>query len=358
MTVLNTAPFQRDRYIYATCFMVIVLHFVAHQILGTPFLSSFYILFTFKAFAMTCLLGFVVYFFVLLYRREKSPLSQYAKFISYPFKHPSEALNIALMLTAISLILSVYTSVKDAISFINPFYLDPLLISLEEKIHFGYQPWQLTHALFNSSLATGVINLFYNLWFFFCWIFIIYFCVATRNAQLRQQALISFIGCWMLIGGVLAILFSSVGPCFYGNAYDQSPLFDPLMTLLNAQHNELLEQDMYIAVWALKTQDLLWSSHIANASTFGEGISAMPSMHVSMATLMALSLSALNKKLGVLGWLYLVMIQIGSVHLGWHYALDGYVSIPLTIAIWYAVKKLVPSPNAIREKQPRMRPYA
>lgn len=354
MVLLDPIPFRRDKYIYFLTIASILVHFALHRIFGTPFLSNIYLAFTFKAFALTGVLGLIAYFFVLIYQKEKSPLKKYFELFTYPLRNPSEAINFILMLTAISFVLSVYSSTKDAIPFLIPYYADPLLIAIEEKIHFGYQPWEITHSIFSTSLATGVINLFYNLWFFFCWIFLIYFCMATHKAHIRQQAIISFIACWLLIGGLLATLLSSVGPCYYGYLYDQSPLFDPLMDLLTSQNNKLQAQDSFLGVWALKTQDALWESYISETSNFGSGISAMPSMHVSMATLMALSLSALNRKLGVLGWLYVFVILIGSVHLGWHYALDGYLSIPLTVAIWYAVKNLSQSTRPIEEPKKKI----
>ena len=354
MMRLDATPFKRDKYIYLLTIASILIHFILHQAFGTPFLTNLYLVFTFKAFVVTGAMGLVAYFFVLIYRREKSPLKKYFELIKYPFKNPSEAINFSLMLAAISFILSVYSSTKDAIPYLVPYYLDPFLVSLEETLHFGYQPWEITHSIFTTSFATGVINLLYNLWFFFCWIFLIYFCMAVHKAQIRQQAIISFIFCWLLIGGVCATLLSSVGPCYYSYLYDNPPLFDPLMELLTSQNNELLEKDGFLGVWALKTQHELWNSYLSDDSIFGSGISAMPSMHVSMATLMALSLSALNKKLGVLGWLYVFVILIGSVHLGWHYALDGYLSIPLTVAIWYAVKKLSQSTRPIEEPKKKI----
>ncbi len=67
----------------------------------------------------------------------------------------------------------------------------------------------------------------------------------------------------------------------------------------------------------------------------GSGISAMPSMHVSMSVLMALGVSSLNKKLGFAFWGFTLIIYIGSFLLGWHYAVDGLVSAPITVFIWY-----------------------
>jgi len=43
-----------------------------------------------------------------------------------------------------------------------------------------------------------------------------------------------------------------------------------------------------------------------------------------------------------LGWIfavYLGLIQIGSVILGWHYAVDGYAAIILACLIWYGVRR-------------------
>lgn len=73
----------------------------------------------------------------------------------------------------------------------------------------------------------------------------------------------------------------------------------------------------------------------------GFGISAMPRMHVSTAVIMALGCCSISKKLGLLMWTYALFIQIGSVHLAWHYAVDGYLSAIITIAIWFVVGKMV-----------------
>jgi membrane-associated phospholipid phosphatase len=64
--------------------------------------------------------------------------------------------------------------------------------------------------------------------------------------------------------------------------------------------------------------------------------SAFPSMHVTMVTLLALAAWPIG---GALRWLYIAYaaaILVGSVRLGWHYAVDGYVAATSTIALWFS----------------------
>ena len=60
----------------------------------------------------------------------------------------------------------------------------------------------------------------------------------------------------------------------------------------------------------------------------------MPSVHNGLAALFALAASRLNRIAGWALWAYAALIWLGSIHLGWHYALDGIVGIALTYGIW------------------------
>jgi membrane-associated phospholipid phosphatase len=99
----------------------------------------------------------------------------------------------------------------------------------------------------------------------------------------------------------------------------------------------LHEADSTYSVWALKTQDLLWQKYATREVIFAGGISAMPSMHVAMATLFALVCWRTRRWLGIVMATYAVIIQIGSVHLAWHYAIDGYAGSLGMLLIWWAV---------------------
>jgi membrane-associated phospholipid phosphatase len=129
----------------------------------------------------------------------------------------------------------------------------------------------------------------------------------------------------------MATLTPSVGPCFYGRVYHVDPyanLMRQLYAINSTYHlNELI------------LQHRLWVDHAHEVIAVGSGVSAMPSMHVSVATVTGLFLRRI--RLGWLGAFWVGAIWIGSIHLGWHYASDGLVAILGTILVWKAVSYIL-----------------
>lgn len=280
-----------------------------------------------------------VYFVFLLVRLEKRPLLCYWRKVVAMWSHRSNLIASVVLLTAISVFLSSFSATKSLIPLIHPFEYDALFHQWDVQLFSGVEPWKVVHGAFDSALMTMAINLAYNIWLLMVWATLSFFLIA-RNAKARMQFLLSWILCWVLLGVVLATLLSSAGPAFLHRLNPEDTRYRELMDLLQSHHQWLVAND-WLGIWALNTQDQLWQAYDTGKEMLGSGISAMPSMHVSMAVMMALGAWSLNRWLGVVFWLYSGLIFVGSVALGWHYAVDGLVSFPLTCLIWYGVGKTI-----------------
>ena len=60
-------------------------------------------------------------------------------------------------------------------------------------------------------------------------------------------------------------------------------------------------------------------------------------MHVASTWLVARMLQTNGRNAAVAGWTFFALILVGSVHLGWHYAIDGYLGMLGAWIIWRAV---------------------
>jgi membrane-associated phospholipid phosphatase len=194
-------------------------------------------------------------------------------------------------------------------------------------------PWRITHGFLGDAASTFVVNFFYNSWMYVMIGVLYWQLFSLRDPKLRMQFFYSYFLCWTIIGVLFAILLSSAGPCFYAGIVEATDPYQPLM-------QRLQEIDAQYAVWALDTQQLLWDNYANSSTGFGSGISAMPSMHVSMAFLFFLVGWRTHPAAAIAFGLYAMMVLVGSVHLGWHYAVDGYAGLVLTVLVWLAAGRL------------------
>ena len=222
----------------------------------------------------------------------------------------------------------VFVDVKAAIPTLNPFSWDTFFSNLDRTLHFGRQPWEWLQPLLGYAPITFLININYNAWFLVMWMVWVFFAFADKPSELRTRFFLSYFAVWILIGGLLAIVFSSAGPCFYGRLGLTPDPYAGLMAYLRGV-NEV------VPVWAVSMQDMLWQGHIDK--TLIDGISGMPSMHNGSALLFGLAGYQVSRPIGRILFGHAFLIFIGSVHLGWHYAVDDYVSWAFTLVIWYAM---------------------
>lgn len=213
--------------------------------------------------------------------------------------------------------MAAFTSLKSMLTYASPFWADPLFADLDRSM-FGDDPWRITHALLGP--ATPVIDQMYGLWIPIKAAMMLAL-LAAPPSRLKAQAMISQAAMWALMGIVLAYAFSSAGPIFYDRITNEGRFADLHIG------SELV---------AGRVSEYLWVELASGHIAFGSGISAMPSMHVAIAVWAAYILARFGRLPAAIGWLYIAMIFVGSVHLGWHYAVDGIVSGIGAVLVWKA----------------------
>jgi hypothetical protein len=216
--------------------------------------------------------------------------------------------------------------VKAAIPSIQPFLWDELFMRLDRALFLGLDPWAAFQSVLGFPYITALFSVFYNMWIIVIAV-VISFVLFAGSSSLRTQFLMSCVLSWIIAGNVLAILFSSAGPCYYGFLVDgENPYLAQMEYLRHAD-------EVTGMVFSLQVQDILWSAYVSNEGRIS-GISAMPSLHIIFALLMGFYVIRRNRPFGFVLLAYAGIIFIGSVHLAWHYAVDGLAALVLALAIW------------------------
>ena len=254
--------------------------------------------------------------------RSREPLAAWRSSIVRAFS-PHVVAGVLLFVT-LCLFMAVFSSIKQMLTDVAPFFADPYLADLDARLHWQ-DPWLITTAAMPLRLMPALEALYLGTWGLMLVVSMLAVLFVPAMQPVRAQYVWTFLLVWSVLGNVLAAAVMSAGPVFYENVTGD-PRFAGLIAYLERNSGQGL------------IQTFLWSAYSGNEpGVVGAGISAFPSMHVASATMCALVAANAHRWLRWAGVAYCAVIMFGSVHLGWHYAVDGYFSIAATVLIWKVV---------------------
>jgi hypothetical protein len=227
------------------------------------------------------------------------------------------------LFVSLSIHMGVFTSIKTMLTDVVPFFADPLLAHLDKALH-GQDPWRYTTALLPPGLTKSLERIYFGAWGLLLPASLLACLLLPRLEGVRMQYLWTYLVAWPLLGNVVAGALMSAGPVYYD------------LVTGDARFAGLMD---YLARYSLAQpwRADLWNTYASGQVGFGTGISAFPSLHLVNATLLVLLASRVHRSLMWTAAGFCAVILFGSVHLGWHYAVDGYFSIIATVAIWKIV---------------------
>jgi PAP2 superfamily len=258
--------------------------------------------------------------------KPESPTRQMITDVAGLFRKPAAIITGLPLLAAMVIFNKGMLELKPMIPYVNPFAWDVTFASLDRTLHGGFDVWTLLQPLLGYDYVSFGISIFYNFWFLALFGCFTWFGFATRPSVNRTQFFLSYMLTWWIGGGLLAVAFSSAGPVYYSGIGLSPDPFAPLMAYLR-------DVDLRLPIWSLDTQQLLWDGYTGKTSPIG--ISAFPSMHNASALLFAFATWRRSRALGIAFAIYCGIILVGSVHLGWHYAVDGYAGLALAALCWW-----------------------
>ncbi|MEZ5946861.1 MAG: phosphatase PAP2 family protein [Hyphomonas sp.] len=227
-------------------------------------------------------------------------------------------------LVSFALFMSAYSGIKVRIPSLHPFAWDDAFVAWDRALFFGHDPWAVFGFIYDSPFLLRSVDFLYDLWaVLLVGSWMVCFVMGNRaDVARRLQYCLALILTWFVGGNLLAIFFSSAGPCFYDHvgvdpAY-YSGLFDRLAATPGLRAPEM--------------QQMLWQTFEQDGLGIG-GISAAPSMHCATAFLFVLMFGRTPLRRTVTG-VYFAVILSGSVILGWHYFIDGLMGAAIAFACW------------------------
>jgi hypothetical protein len=237
---------------------------------------------------------------------------------------------ILRFLICLELVFTCYTTIKQAIPFLNPDLFDNELLKIDQFLHFGFSPSAFISDNAHFKQFNKLLDKFYLFWFSAKILLLSYFLIHFSKTK-KHIFLSSYLMIW-IIGVFTGAIFPSLGP------------FALKLTNLPAAGMDFscAAQNILLNIYQAK----LPITFSGNGNMFfGYGLMAFPSLHVTACILYFYFLKDENEILKYLSLVFLIIIFAGSIYSGWHYALDGYFGIIIVLISVKTAKYLVHTRN-------------
>lgn len=254
---------------------------------------------------------------------EESPANALAKRASFWLREDFRGAGIILTYILVAMAIFSFGTMKSTMPQVFEFSLDEQLIQLDRALFFGRDPYQIMMLIAGRDLPLVVISFVYQAWLLLVVAFMTWSILRFRDARALRYNF-SMVLSFFLSGTLCAYIFSSAGPCFlekFGNDH-----YAPLMAHLRDAHERTG------MIWSLTGQEMLWQAYVGTGGKIS-GISAMPSLHNVFAFLWVLT----TWKWPILRTTFAInfcIVFVGSIVLGWHYAVDAFAGVFLAIITW------------------------
>lgn len=268
----------------------------------------------------------------LYHKRPDSPFSHLKARYTAPAFTRKVAAGLPMLGVAI-ILLPYFSKMKSAIPLFNEYTWDRAFIEWDRAIFFGQDAWQVLHPIIGYPIVTAFLALLYQLWFLLLYPGVMFFAFARIDSQVRRQFFLTYVLSWTVIGGAMATMLASVGPCFAG------PMLG--ITTFDAQMAYLYSANEQMPIMVLPVQEMLLDWYGKAENGLGSGITAMPSMHCAIAFLYWIAVRRISAKWGAFFAVFFFITWISSVHLAYHYAVDGLVSLIAVAAIWALSQRII-----------------
>ena len=207
---------------------------------------------------------------------------------------------------------------KPTLNIYVPFTADPLLADIDRALFLNRDPWTLLTWLNNDW--TGLI-------YHFIWYASItgsLMMLLSRPASARKAAMaLTYFVCWSVIGPLIHCLLPAGGPIFY---------------------QRLGYGDRFAGIdGGIETErvaDFLWHGFESGHFEVASGISAMPSLHVTLAVWTVLCVAQFKPRYALLVAFFAIYVFLLSISLGWHYAIDGIVGGTCAVFIYHILRTI------------------